>query len=138
MSKLLFVTRAAAFTAICMALTPALFSVGPYLEARFFPVVRGTTILNEELGAGGVSFFVRFRKVRQCTFLGLAWYVGEVRVPVIFAPTARNSPRSRPLGGQHTGPWLVSAEQSTVRGNTAFAYHRCHPLWVTISEFYPG
>lgn len=138
MSRLILLTRAAAFLAICMALTPAIFSVGPYIETRFFPVVRGTMILNEERVKGGVSFFVQFTKVRQCEFLGLAWYVGQVRVPINFAPTAKNSPRTRPTGDQFTGPWLVVTRKTSVKGNTAYAYHRCHPLWVTISEFYPG
>lgn len=138
MSKLIFLTRAAAFMAICMALTPAIFSVGPHLETRFFPVVVGTSLQNQERVEGGVSFFVRFTKVRQCEFLGLAWYVGQVRVPVNFAPTATNSPRTRPPGPQYTGPWLVATHEDTVSGNIAHAYHRCHPLWVTISEFYPG
>lgn len=138
MSKVLFFTRAAAFMAICMALTPAIFSIGPHLETRFFPVVRETRILNEERVAGGVSFYVEFRKVRQCEFQGLAWYVGAVRVPLDFSPTPTNAPRSRPPGDQSTGPWLVATQQNTVEGNTAYAYHRCHPLWVTISEFYPS
>jgi hypothetical protein len=121
-----------------MALTPAIFSAGPYLETRFFPVVRDTEIEHAERVEGGVSFFVGFTKVRQCEFLGLAWYVGNVRVPVNFEPSAVNSPSSRPTGGQYAGPWLVVTQDASVRGNVAYVYHRCHPLWVTISEFYQG
>ncbi|MCV3271140.1 hypothetical protein [Roseobacter sinensis] len=137
MFELVVLTRASALLAICMALTPGVFSLGPYLESRYFPVVRDTRIMNEETVPGGVSFFVQFRKVRQCKFEGLAWYVGDVRVPVDFEPTAETMPRSRPMGGQYAGPWYVPGLPGT-RGTHAYAYHRCHPLWETITRFYEG
>ncbi len=130
-------TRASVLLALGMALTPALFTVGPALESRYLPVVRGTQVLNEERHAEGVSFYVRFRKVRQCAFEGLVWYAGDVRLPVDFEPSATHMPRSRPKGGQAAGPWFVPGLDTT-RGSRAYAYHRCHPLWVTITRFYDG
>ncbi|WP_299674526.1 hypothetical protein [uncultured Roseobacter sp.] len=137
MFSVAIITRASVLLAFCMALTPAIFTVGPYLESRYFPVVRETQILHEEEHASGVSFYVRFRKVRQCAFRGLAWYAGEVRVPVDFEPDAATMPRSRPKGGHYAGPWFVSGLNQTA-GTRAYAHHRCHPLWVTITRFYDG
>ncbi len=36
-------SRGAVTLAICMALTPAVFTAGPLLETRFFPVVRSVS-----------------------------------------------------------------------------------------------
>lgn len=137
MFSLTLVTRASILLAFCMALTPAIFTVGPFVESRYFPVVRDTRILNEEAVPAGVSFFVRFRKVRRCAFLGLAWYVDDVRLPVNFELMPEEMPQTRPPGGQFAGPWLIPTQHTTV-GTRAYAYHRCHPLWVTITKFYEG
>jgi hypothetical protein len=130
-------SRAAVLLAFCMALTPAIFTVGPFLESKYFPVTREIEILNEEPLTGGTSFYVRFQKVRQCEFAGLAWYDGNLRLPVDFEPNADQAPRTRPPGNQYAGPWFISGLDST-SGSRAFVYHRCHPLWTTITRFFAG
>lgn len=130
-------SRAAVLLAVCMALTPAVFTVGPYLESKYFPVTRNTEILNEATMETGTSFYVRFRKVRQCAFAGLAWYAGDQRLPLNFEPSADQAPSTRPAGSQFAGPWFVLG-LGGVEGSRAYAYHRCHPLWTTITQFYAG
>ncbi|MEP2641709.1 hypothetical protein [Roseobacter sp.] len=129
-----FVMRASVLLALCMALAPVVLTVGPYLENRFFPVLRGPQILIEEAGSNGVSFFVRLHKLRPCTFEGVVWYADDVQMPVDIAPSTGDA-RSRPLDGPYAGLWLVRGVQTTT-GSRAYVYHRCHPLWVTITEFY--
>ncbi|WP_317055024.1 hypothetical protein [Roseovarius rhodophyticola] len=120
-----------------LALTPAFFAAGPVLEARWFPVVRDVEVSHDEETREGTSFYVRFRKVRQCEFLALVWYEGPVRLSVDFEPHSDDSPRTRPVGEQYSGPWLVR-DLHGIQGSRAHAYHRCHPLWTTITTFYQG
>ncbi len=137
MYKFTWIRGSALTVGICLALTPAVFGSGPWVESHFFPVVRDTRITQPYDNDDGISFFVAFRKVRQCEFLGLVWYEHGTRLVVDFEPHADQAPRSRPVGEQFTGPWLVRGLQN-LKKSQAFAYHRCHPLWVTISRFYGG
>ena len=120
---------------LSLAMTPAVFALGPMLESRFFPVVRDARVVNVHETPGGVQLFASFRKVRQCEFIALVWYDGPVRFSVEFEPDAQDAPRTRPTGDQFAGPWLVRG-LGAITGSHAFTYHRCHPLWVTISTFY--
>lgn len=122
--------------ALSLALTPALFSVGPEIETRFFPVVENVQVENVTKVEEGVAFYVSFRKIRQCEFVGVAWYMGPERVGVEFAPGHNLYPKTRPVGDQYAGPWMVRNIQS-LEETRAFSVHRCHPLWETVSPFYP-
>lgn len=130
-------SRAAVLLAFSMAMTPTVFTIGPYIESRFFPVTEDTQILNEQTVPTGTSFYVVFNKARRCDFAGIAWYVGDQRLPVDFEPSAELMPRSRPPGDQHAGPWFVNGLHGTANSR-AYVYHRCHPLWTTITRFYTG
>ncbi|QYX56699.1 hypothetical protein K1T73_16960 [Roseovarius sp. SCSIO 43702] len=135
MGSLRFLARAPWVMSLGLALTPAIFAVGPWIESRAFPVTRDTVIRQPHTTGAGVSLFVSFRKVRQCEFLSLAWYRGPVRHIVDFEPTAEQAPRTRPSGEQLAGPWLIR-DLASLSGSRAIAYHRCHPLWITVTEFY--
>ena len=117
-----------------LAMTPTVFGVGPWIEAHIFPVVGRAQISHAEKTRTGTSFYVSFKKRRQCEFLALVWYQGPVRLTVDFEPHAEESPRSRPPGEQYAGPWLVRG-LTQIEGSRALAYHRCHPLWTTITTF---
>jgi hypothetical protein len=131
------VTKGALVLGVALALTPGFFAAGPWLESRIFPVTTAAEVLNEEPDLQGVNFEVRFRKLRRCRFLGLAWYVGERRVPVNFEPDAELSPSTRPVGGQIAGPWRLPGVRY-LAGTRAWALHQCHPLWITFTKFYEG
>ena len=122
---------------ISLAMLPTLFTIGPRIEAAWFPVVRDVELINEEETRAGTSFYVSFRKVRQCEFLSLVWYEGPVRLTVDFEPSSEDAPRTRPVGDQYAGPWLARNLHG-LKGSRAFVYHRCHPLWTTITPFYEG
>lgn len=121
---------------LLLAFTPALFAAGPLPESRFFPVVKQTRIVDEQPGIDAVSFYVDFIKQRSCEFVDITWYRGNVRVGVAFEPGAELMPKTRPAGSQFAGPWAVIGVDR-LEGTTAIVRHRCHPLWITQSKFYP-
>jgi hypothetical protein len=116
---------------------PAIYSVGPSIEAKMFAVVRDVELVNEEQNRSGTSFYVQFRKVRRCEFVALVWYQGAVRLLVDFEPHSEDVPRTRPPGEQFSGPWFVRGLKGLDQSR-AYVYHRCHPLWMTITPFYKG
>jgi hypothetical protein len=122
--------------ATLFVLIAALFVAGPSLESRLLPVTTHAVVTEEVEDATGVLFFVNFVKRRQCEFLGLAWYIGARRVPVDFTPTDQQRVLgTRPAGPQEAGPWHLPGVR-TLEGTQAWALHRCHPLWLTVTEFY--
>lgn len=130
-------SRTGLTVALSLALTPAVFSVGPEIEARFFPVVTMANIESVEKVADGVAFYVSFDKLRQCEFLGVTWYLGAERVGIEFEPGHNLYPKSRPVGDQYAGPWLVR-NVTSLEGTRAATVHSCHPLWETVTPFYAG
>lgn len=111
-------------------------------EGELFPVVRNVEV--EYLGDADVGIYVnaRFDKVRACEFIGISWYdsFGD-RSPILFEANAAGQqgeiPRTRPaMDGQTAGPWkLIGID--TLDGSIAITSHRCHPLWITYTRFYP-
>lgn len=122
--------------ALSLAAIPAVFAAGPAIENRFFPVVGGVVVSDITNAPDGLSFYVEFNKLRSCEFLGIAWYHDRIRVGVAFEPGAENYPATRPEGEQFAGPWMLEGVDK-IDGTRAVVYHRCHPLWVTVSHFYP-
>ena len=105
------------FTAGCMALTffatlYAIWIVGPPLETRFWPVVSKLQIISMEPAPDGFTKIrAGFNKLRDCEYVGIAWFVGDRSISferVVVAlnrdPKDTGSP-NRPLGYQRAGPW---------------------------------
>lgn len=132
-------TRGTISVGLAIALTPTVFAAGPRIETTFFPVTTHARVLEPHADQDrlGIRFSVRFEKLRGCEFLGLAWYDGDYQLRVEFEPYADEAPRTRPPGRQATGPWRIGGIR-TLEGTHAWALHRCHPLWVTFTEFYRG
>lgn len=99
-----------------------------------------------------VDILVQFNKIRSCDFLidervingeverinrSLTWYsaTGE-RLRIDLDPESADLPPSRPTGPQVGGPWRIYGVR-TMQGSVAVVAHRCHPLWLTYSQFYP-
>jgi hypothetical protein len=135
------------FCATVIAITTAftVYVVGPVIETRFFPVVSKLTI--NSLGRSPEGYAVvsaEFTKLRDCEYIGLAWFRGTPstdfeRVPVIIMrqPGDTSGP-TRPVGRQRSGPWIVHMPPEEIRGNSfAQLHHRCHGFWLTTTAFYP-
>lgn len=121
------------------------YTVGPGIETYFFPVVSKLTIEKmEAIDDGSATVDAYFTKLRNCEYIGIAWYRGQrdggfARVPLVLtrAPGDDSSP-NRPVGAQRSGPWLVSMPVSEIKANSFVELkHQCHPFWVTTTEFYP-
>ncbi|KIT17285.1 hypothetical protein [Jannaschia aquimarina] len=139
MARTGWITRASVTVAFSMALTPAVFALGPKVERAFFPVVEGAELLAPERLGPDYRFRLRFRKLRQCEFLGLSWFDGERRLTLEPERVDRSLPdgRTLPTGDRQVGPFRVR-ERDGLTGTRAFTLHRCHPLWVTITDFWRG
>ncbi len=137
MFKIDFFAKGFLALGVCLALTPAVFAVAPFIESQAFPVVRDTQVSRVDATPHGTSFYIQFRKVRRCEYLGLVWYEGPNRLYVEIEPGAEDHLRPRPTGDQFAGPWLVR-DLSDLAESRSYLYHRCHPLWTTITRFYYG
>jgi hypothetical protein len=114
-------------------------SFGPYLEGLLFPVIVGTDITRAvQQDDGSTIFYGRATKVRACYFDHVDWYWrdgdGEVKINVRFL----ESPKIRKGGDFAFGPWQVwLSREDLLRETYAIVWHRCHPLGLTATKFYP-
>lgn len=116
---------------------PIMWPLAAEMAGRFLPVVTRAEVVQAVPSTDGAAVFVRFEKRRQCEFVGLSWYdTLDRRLRIDFAPHADNAPRSRPVGRQYTGPWLLYGV-TDIEGTRATVTHRCHPFWLTYTTFYP-
>lgn len=106
------------------------------LEGEVLPVVENVEIVSTIKGADGITVFLKFDKTRNCEFYNLNWYKNNVRLLINFAPEREISHHSRALGAQLIGPWYFY-DIEKLEGTHAEIIHSCHPLWRTITHFYP-
>ena len=111
-------------------------------EGSVLPVVENVNITQIKQSENGVFVDVSFDKVRSCEFIGISWYdsLGD-RSPVIFEAEARGEegeiPETRPvMEDQRAGPWKLIGIDN-LDGSMAIVSHRCHPLWITYTRFFP-
>lgn len=132
--------------AIVLAMLWTTLTIGPHLEARYFPVASRLQITAmEDTGRGTTRVWASFTKLRDCEFLGLSWYRGSraggferVHVALQPRPDGDLSGLTRPLGWQFAGPWEVGMPANEIPdGSFARLAHRCHIFWVSMTEFYP-
>lgn len=125
--------------AISSAVLSGALTIAPTVEGRLFPVVDQTSIEVTPIGDRAMVIGSAHKR-RSCDFLRLEWFYGDpnglaVRVPVEF----REGTKLRDEGWFDFGPWLLSLRAEFVEGQSyALVYHRCHPLWVTVSELWPS
>lgn len=127
-----------------MALAVFIFSVGPLIEERFFPVYSKFTIVEAVNVPGGVRAVFRFTKWRNCdpSERGIAWYHGDEGSGFTQLRTENLGPPAvlpRPIGTQRTNPWLFQGIDELDLRSEVFAevYARCHPLWITRTVVFP-
>ncbi len=121
-----------------------IYTVGPWLETKYWPVVSKLTILQmETVNERQTKIWAYFTKMRACEYVGIAWNKIEgkdlVRVPLqlLRDPDDVSSP-NRPIGSTKAGPWIVDIPIDLVKANSYVELqHRCHFAWLSITEFYP-
>ena len=122
-----------------------IYTVGPALETRYFPVVSKLVIERmEAIDDHTTKVYAYFNKLRGCTYVGIAWFQGQrdkgfARVPLILQrQEGDTSNPNRPVGAQRSGPWIVSIPIDEVEKNSFVQLtHICLPYWPTTTEFYP-
>lgn len=140
-----FAIKVACGVIILICATFTLFTVGPAVETQFFPAVSKLRILSvssTDMRESRVE--AEFTKLRGCEYLGIAWFRGDPsgkfeRVPVVLMrKDGDTSSPNRPTGTQKAGPWIIGVPPNEI-GRNSFARlsHRCHPFWVTTTDFYP-
>ena len=127
---------------VCLSLL--LLQFAPMIESHWFPVAEKLQItsMTPTKDGTGTVLQVSFNKLRDCEYLGIAWYLkgdnGSVtRVAVITARPDSGSP-NRPLGQVTTGPWTVDMPMVRLLSSSyAVLFHNCHTLWTTKTDFWP-
>lgn len=140
-----FIIKCACASVIFVSLLTAVFTAGPAVETRFFPVVGKLQILKmEPVNDSVTAVWAAFAKRRDCEFIGIAWFRGRPdkefeRVPLVLMRDEHDiSSPNRPVGYQKSGPWQVAIPYGEIVGNSfARLYHRCQPFWISTTEFYP-
>lgn len=117
---------------------PIMFPIFSQYEGRIFPVVSRVNV--QEFGEADTGIFITlsFDKIRACEFLGINWFdqFGD-RLPILFEVGAGELPTTRPvLDNQQAGPWKLIGIDN-LESSVAIVSHRCHPLWITYTPFYP-
>lgn len=105
-------------------------------EGEYFPVVSRFELKGQNTFDEGVAFYGVFEKYRSCEFISTQWYKNGVRLLIEYAPDASKFPVSRPMGTQVVGPWLLY-DIPNLDNVTAITKHQCHPMWNTVTDFYP-
>lgn len=123
-----------------------IWAIGPSVETSRFPVVGKLTIITAvENPDGFTEIHAAFRKMRDCEYIGIQWFKVNaddgsfVRIPVeLLREEGDTTSPNRPVGYQKAGPWIVHANLEDFQHNTfATLTHRCHPFWMTTTNFYP-
>jgi hypothetical protein len=126
-----------------MAITPPLAPLMQEVEGKLLPVITDMQIIDLRSDGEGVSFRTSFNKVRGCKFVGLTWFKQipgglKERVAIDFPRAANDeSDRTRPTGEQVTGRWWIGMGLEDFEQSTAWARHVCHPLYESVTQFYP-
>ena len=146
LSKTLVAVMQGVLISITVAVMLVTFFVSlPMLETRYKPVVSKLAIGKVEPASDGRSIvYAAFNKLRQCEYIGIAWYQRQSdgsleRVPLelLRRPGDISSP-NRPLGRAQSGPWIVSIPVNQLRQSSVVELtHRCHPFWTSVTQFYP-
>lgn len=119
--------------------------IGPYIEARLFPVLDKLHITSAvEMDNNRIELRVWANKMRNCEYVGLSWYRGSPdtmfsRVPIVLMRSSEMpQDPTRPLGPQSMGPWYLSMSLEDLYQNSfAEVTYRCHILWPTVIRVFP-
>lgn len=109
-------------------------TVGPVVEGKFVPVVTDINVTYAKAGKDHIKIIFEGTMIRTCEFIEVAVISGRhgnlTKGKIEFDDFERDSSRSRPPGRQTFGPWKIYPSGNEL---ILVAYHRCHPLWQTVT-----
>lgn len=109
-----------------------------HIEGSIRPVVWGVKLIKSVPETDGIETYWTFSK-RDCVFEGLAFYEringAQRRIPLTFRDIDEST-QSRPKGENVAGPWFLKTSSNPSMWS-ATVRHRCHPLFDTITQFWP-
>jgi hypothetical protein len=135
-------------TAFILALLAALIPGAGYLqvaEGRLYPVVVDVELVYAGPYGDGdeTEIILTFDKVREChPFLGMDWYIDTARgyekvLHRYVRSYTNDQDSSRPTGVNVSEPWIISVPYEDFGRTFAEVQHRCHPYWITVTQFWP-
>lgn len=109
-------------------------TVGPVVEGKFVPVVTDINVAYAKAEKNHIKIIFEGTKIRACEFIEVAAISGPrgnlTKGKIEFDDYEATGSRSRPPGRQTFGPWKIYPSGNEL---ILVAYHRCHPLWQTVT-----
>ena len=104
-------------------------------ETKFFPVVSYIEIIPPIVPHDdGLLIWVKFEKMRECEFLGVRVFSADgqrIHLQFLDDDDEDESYRSRAVGPQVSGPWLIDTKN--IADKQIEAIHKCDPFSTTKS-----
>jgi hypothetical protein len=109
------------------------------IEGALFPVVVDTKIESaNRISSLNTRVYGSAKKLRECSFVRIDWFLGTPDLGTYVPVTFEEQSKVRPAEGFQFGPWVLRMSPEEVKDfSYAIVYHRCHPLWLTETRFYP-
>jgi hypothetical protein len=122
---------------LTMMLILAIFTLGPMLETKYWPVYSHFTVVKARNVPAGLEVTARFTKNRNCAPQGYGWYLGEFGIMKQVITRSSDITVHRPLGNQIGVFTVEELRLDDLDYLYAEVYHHCHPLWLSRSVIYP-
>lgn len=112
---------------------------GGRLEGMAFPVVSDTHVYRiDAVEPASSRIWGKSLIRRDCEFHHLEWNYGYPGSSVGIDVQFEEGTKIREPGMFNFGPWLLQLDPAEVEHRSfAQVFHRCHPLWLTETRFYP-
>lgn len=108
------------------------FIIGPITEGKYLPVVTNVSLTHIKQNEDHTEIVFEGVKVRTCEFVEVSAIVqnngASNKGKIIFEDY--DGSKSRAPGQQLFGPWKIYPNGNRI---TIVSYHRCHPLWQTVT-----
>lgn len=107
------------------------------IEGMLYPVVAKITITKVEETALGSVVTAEFHKLRDCGFEGIDWYIAPSENDLtakLVAAYKQNSVNGK--DDKFSREININTTPDKIEESVAYANHRCHPFFDTITKIY--
>ena len=120
-------------TAIIMAvLALVFFQLGPWVEARWFPVIVDFKIERTMIIEGRLGFTFSYLKKRDCKLREVLWFrkAGEVNIPAMIVRLG-DAPLGNRIVGRNMSVWWVIKDEPQAGAYQQLLNYECGWPWIT-------